>query len=207
MPPKQKKRKQSLEARLKRRNHGGDNVVYVIVGTRRDAAKRKWQRPEDLLVCYTGSTVNVKRRHRQHNGEINGGSKYCRSIGKDWKAKILVHGFPTYNMALSFETHCKHEARDAMNPDIRKLGMWARKCEETRLALMHEKHNNWDTLWIEWFQEPHPTVMAKPWPRHVKHVHVYLGDKPDDDETSQIPHTVVDTRTSLARFLAGREKE
>lgn len=55
---------------------------------------------------YIGSTVDVDRRLRQHNGEITGGAK-CTSRGSGWKRICHVVGFPTSKAALQFEWRWK----------------------------------------------------------------------------------------------------
>jgi len=55
---------------------------------------------------YIGVTTNLKKRLRQHNGEICGGAKYTRS-NRPWKPVLYVSGFYTKNQALSFEYRVK----------------------------------------------------------------------------------------------------
>lgn len=55
---------------------------------------------------YIGVTTNLKKRIRQHNGEICGGAKYTKS-NRPWKPILIVHGFETKNQALSFEYRVK----------------------------------------------------------------------------------------------------
>jgi putative endonuclease len=55
---------------------------------------------------YIGVTTNLKKRLRQHNGEICGGAKYTRSH-RPWKPVLCVSGFYTKNQALSFEYRVK----------------------------------------------------------------------------------------------------
>ncbi len=55
---------------------------------------------------YVGSTVNIKKRLRQHNGEICGGAKY--TAGDCWKPAILLSGFTSWSQTLRFEFIWKH---------------------------------------------------------------------------------------------------
>lgn len=55
---------------------------------------------------YVGSTNNISRRLRQHNGEIVGGAKANRGK-KSWFAAV-VSGFPDQRSALQFEWALKH---------------------------------------------------------------------------------------------------
>ena len=51
---------------------------------------------------YVGYTVDLKRRLRQHNGEIKGGAKYTR-MGRPWIMVCYILGFPTETTALQYE--------------------------------------------------------------------------------------------------------
>lgn len=61
----------------------------------------------DKSKTYVGSTVNLSRRIRQHNGEIKGGAKYTR--GGSWQYYCVVYDINNYkNTCLSDEWHVKH---------------------------------------------------------------------------------------------------
>lgn len=55
---------------------------------------------------YIGATVDLKRRLRQHRGEIKGGA---RSTKRWKKVKLVAHieGFVAFNKALSYEMKAK----------------------------------------------------------------------------------------------------
>lgn len=55
---------------------------------------------------YIGSTNNVKKRIKQHNGEIKGGAKATKKH-KDWKLIIFIEK-ETKSEAISFEYYWKH---------------------------------------------------------------------------------------------------
>lgn len=58
---------------------------------------------------YIGYTIDLKRRLRQHNGEIKGGAKRSR-WGKPWRVVGYLSGFPNSTTALQFEWaihHCR----------------------------------------------------------------------------------------------------
>ena len=55
---------------------------------------------------YIGITNNIKKRIRQHNGEICGGAKYTNS-NRPWKVVLTLSGFSSKNQALSFEYRVK----------------------------------------------------------------------------------------------------
>jgi len=66
-----------------------------------------------MLRCgrktYIGATVDLKRRLRQHRGELQGGARYTRT----WKDVVLVgtvSGFSTWSSALSYEWHAKRRS-------------------------------------------------------------------------------------------------
>lgn len=56
---------------------------------------------------YNGSTNNIKRRLRQHNGIIKGGAKATSGKG-EWLPYVLIDGFDTHREALSCEWKIKH---------------------------------------------------------------------------------------------------
>ena len=58
---------------------------------------------------YVGFTVNLDRRLRQHNAEIQGGAKATK--GQTWKRILSVVGFPSQQAALQFEWKWKHLTR------------------------------------------------------------------------------------------------
>ena len=56
---------------------------------------------------YVGSTVDVSRRIRQHNGLLSGGAKRTRSC-RPWTLGVLLWGFRDRNQALRFEWLLAH---------------------------------------------------------------------------------------------------
>ena len=56
----------------------------------------------DRCRSYVGITVNLRRRLRQHNGEITGGAKATRGRGP-WVVVGTVHGLPSKRVALQLE--------------------------------------------------------------------------------------------------------
>lgn len=63
---------------------------------------------------YVGATKNLKRRLRQHNGEIKGGAKYTKRC-KSWRVLFYLEGFADsrkgWRETLSCEWHLKHVSR------------------------------------------------------------------------------------------------
>jgi predicted GIY-YIG superfamily endonuclease len=58
---------------------------------------------------YVGSTNDLKRRIRQHNGEIKGGAKYTtNSKCNEWKYLYYITGFPDHQNALQAEWKLKN---------------------------------------------------------------------------------------------------
>lgn len=56
---------------------------------------------------YVGITNDLKKRIRQHNGEIKGGAKYTKDRGPGWNYALIVSGL-TKSSAYSFEYKVKH---------------------------------------------------------------------------------------------------
>lgn len=65
-------------------------------------------------LTYNGSTNNLIRRLRQHNGEISGGAKATR--GKTWEIYAVLTGFETHENALSCEWRIKHPTNTKKRP-------------------------------------------------------------------------------------------
>ena len=59
-------------------------------------------------LTYNGSTNNLKRRLRQHNGEIKGGAKYTSQIKGGWEYYCIMCGFPDKINTLQCEWRWKH---------------------------------------------------------------------------------------------------
>lgn len=85
-----------------------------------------------MLVCtdgctYIGATVNLERRLRQHNGEIQGGAKRTTnklSKDKSWSRVCHVSEFPDWSATLQFEWRWKQLSRkypSKMNPIARRM--------------------------------------------------------------------------------------
>ena len=64
---------------------------------------------------YNGSTNNLVRRLRQHNGEIVGGAKATRGKGP-WVYIAIWKGFQSHREALSCEWRIKHPTNSRKRP-------------------------------------------------------------------------------------------
>jgi predicted GIY-YIG superfamily endonuclease len=64
---------------------------------------------------YNGSTNDLKRRLRQHNGQIGGGAKATFNKGP-WEYYAILTGFATHNEALSCEWKIKHPTGKKLRP-------------------------------------------------------------------------------------------
>lgn len=64
---------------------------------------------------YNGSTNNLVRRLRQHNGEIVGGAKATRGKGP-WVFIAIWEGFQSHREALSCEWRIKHPTNTRKRP-------------------------------------------------------------------------------------------
>lgn len=60
---------------------------------------------------YVGSTTNVKRRLRQHNGEIVGGARSTKKFAGQWKVVAFLAGFLDRSTACRWEALVKKRAR------------------------------------------------------------------------------------------------
>jgi predicted GIY-YIG superfamily endonuclease len=63
---------------------------------------------------YIGSTTDVRRRLRQHNGELVGGAK-STSRHKPWEMRVYVSGFKNRSEACRWEKLLKLRARGYNN--------------------------------------------------------------------------------------------
>lgn len=71
--------------------------------------------PKFLNCTYNGSTNNLIRRLRQHNGEIVGGAKATRCKGP-WVYIGVWDGFSSHQEALSCEWRIKHPTNSRKRP-------------------------------------------------------------------------------------------
>jgi predicted GIY-YIG superfamily endonuclease len=60
-------------------------------------------------LTYVGVTPNLRRRVRQHNGEIVGGAKYTKKGKGTWQVAYVIRGFQTHRQVLQFEWALKHK--------------------------------------------------------------------------------------------------
>lgn len=66
---------------------------------------------------YIGSTTDVRRRLRQHNGEIRGGARSTSRFAPNWQIACWISGFANRSEACRWERIIKCRAR----------GFWNRK--------------------------------------------------------------------------------
>lgn len=71
--------------------------------------------PSFSNLTYNGSTNNLFRRLRQHNGEIVGGAKATRNKGP-WTYIAIWEGFQSHREALSCEWRIKHPTNSRKRP-------------------------------------------------------------------------------------------
>lgn len=57
---------------------------------------------------YNGSTNDLRRRLRQHNGEITGGARATSRVGPGWRYVAVLSGFTDHVNALQCEWRIKH---------------------------------------------------------------------------------------------------
>lgn len=93
--------------------HQGDSRIWKTSNYSRSMSMTIWS--VYLLVnergrTYIGSTTNVQRRLRQHNGEIVGGARSTRGKGP-WMISTYITGFPNRSSACRWERILKCRAR------------------------------------------------------------------------------------------------
>lgn len=66
-------------------------------------------------ITYNGSTNNLKRRLRQHNGEIVGGAKATSGKGP-WTFLAVIEGYENHTEALCCEWRIKHPTGCKIRP-------------------------------------------------------------------------------------------
>jgi predicted GIY-YIG superfamily endonuclease len=75
----------------------------------------------DNMCTYIGFTNRIHRRILQHNGVLAGGARYT-SRSCNWKPIMCIQGFPTKNLALSYETNAqRRKAKKYIRQVLRDL--------------------------------------------------------------------------------------
>jgi len=99
-------------------------------------------------ITYNGSTNDLERRLRQHNGEISGGAKATSGKGP-WSYLAIIEGFENHIEALCCEWRIKHPTGKKIRPKkycgvkgrieslnlIMNLDNWTKKSEGLGLGL------------------------------------------------------------------------
>ena len=80
--------------------------------------------PQEGRCTYIGATVDLKRRLRQHNGELKGGARATQKR-RPWRIYCSVEGFLQWQEALSFEYHWKKKARGVSGRILRLKALLA----------------------------------------------------------------------------------
>lgn len=73
------------------------------------------EHPNHKNKTYNGSTNDLKRRLRQHNGEITGGARRT-SLARPWKYYAILTGFPDHKNTLSCEWKICHPTGHRKRP-------------------------------------------------------------------------------------------
>jgi len=116
-----------------------------------------------LLLCsnnatYVGATVDLTRRLRQHNKEIEGGAIATTSKvnrGETWIRACHVEGFPDWKAALQFEWRWKQISRQISDKKLKPLEK-RMKALKTLLAL--ERPTTKALAYSEWPTPPNVVV-------------------------------------------------
>lgn len=104
---------------------------------------------------YNGSTNNLMRRLRQHNGEIKGGAKRTHQ-SRPWKYYAILAGLPNHKNCLSCEWKLRYPNNKRNKPkkyqgiegrikglnDVLKLDKWTNQCIDLNCNMNLE-------VWIE----------------------------------------------------------
>ncbi|KAL3680480.1 hypothetical protein R1sor_023436 [Riccia sorocarpa] len=106
----------------------------------------------DSHKTYVGVTYDIRRRLRQHNGEIAGGAKAARA-GRPWSLVCRVRGFATRSEACQFEwrwkaTAAKIKTVTRSEDDVYDSPLIIRR----RAALVEtlQSKDEWRDLHVEW---------------------------------------------------------
>ncbi|CAE7257569.1 KIN14R [Symbiodinium necroappetens] len=87
---------------------------------------------------YTGITTDLKRRLRQHNGELCGGARATR-CGGPWRVLCMVKGFPTKEDAARFEWRAKRQRAASSRKLVPLKGGLHRRCQNLCDVLRAER--------------------------------------------------------------------
>lgn len=93
----------------------------------------------DSGVTYVGATTDVKRRLRQHNGEIGGGSKYTNRKGPTWHLRSCIGGFTTKSEAYRWEALVKKRTRGLDKRLQAMVGLLSGKCPKGKIRYIVPK--------------------------------------------------------------------
>lgn len=102
-------------------------------------------------ATYVGATVDLDRRLRQHNKEINGGAHATGmkvQKGETWIRVAHVEGFPDWTAALQFEWRWKHLTRKlspSMKPLQRRMLALKQLLELDRPTSKAQLYSDWET--------------------------------------------------------------
>ena len=90
-------------------------------------------------TTYNGSTNNLGRRVRQHNGLISGGAKATKPMAGNWKYLAIITSEPPleHSQALSLEWHIRYPT--GRKPRPRSFAGPEGRLEALCLSLVHPK--------------------------------------------------------------------
>lgn len=123
-------------------NH--QSVVYIIGGA--------WTH-EHCKYSYVGVTNNLRRRLKQHRGQLKGGAVYTKR-SRDWRIIAVVGGLLKRKTALQLEwslKHCRGRAGGHTSLQRRIAALWhvLSKAERWTHKGPHT-HDLLHTLWVWW---------------------------------------------------------
>lgn len=106
----------------------------------------------DSHKTYVGVTYDIRRRLRQHNGEIAGGAKAART-GRPWSLVCTVRGFGTRSEACQFEWRWKAAAAKIKTVSRSETEVYESPLIIRRRAALDETLNSkdeWKGLQVQW---------------------------------------------------------
>lgn len=146
--------------------------------------------PKYLNYTYNGSTNDIVRRLRQHNGEIKGGA-FRTKIRRPWEYIAILGGLPNHHNALSCEWKIRHptgcarsrkpkefigvKGRIASLNKVLKLDKWTNQCKEL----------NKDIPKLDlWIKREYSEYLDKNFPNNIA---IHVVDRVGKDELYQKP--------------------
>jgi predicted GIY-YIG superfamily endonuclease len=125
---------------------------------------------------YTGVTAHLKKRLRQHNGELAKGARTTRLVrkktGAAWQHAFVLAGLPSRRVALQFEWRM-HRRAGRRKDELPLMARVRQLCRAMHMVQVTTEAPLTSTLapTIHWIDPAlHIFAMGLTWPPHVRHV-------------------------------------